>query len=75
MRKYPGPSYTIQYNPATAEVMIEGSSGPPAGLPLETLVRDWTRDEAKTRRMLMAKASGSANLRLIFKCGGLYSYA
>jgi hypothetical protein len=55
VRQYLGPAYTIQYNPVTAEVMIEGASGPPLGIPLDSLVRDWTRDQAKTRRILMSK--------------------
>ena len=55
VRRYLGPAYTIQYNPVTTEVTIEGASGPPVSILLDSLVRDWTQDEAKTRRMLMSK--------------------
>ncbi|HUT52392.1 MAG TPA: hypothetical protein VM658_03275 [bacterium] len=58
VRAYLGRGFSVQYNPTTREVVMEGRSGPPFGIPLDELVRQWSDDQIKTRRMIMAKVGG-----------------
>lgn len=58
VREYLGKGYSVQYNPSTGEVMIEGKSGLPAGFSLDQLVSQWTNDQAKTRRLIISKVGG-----------------
>jgi hypothetical protein len=58
IRDYLGCDYSVQYNPTTREVVIEGPKGLPEGFPLDELVRQWCDEQIKTRRMIMARVGG-----------------
>jgi hypothetical protein len=58
IKEYLGKDYSVQYNPTTYEIMIDGPNGLPVGFPFKKIINEWAKDQAAAKRLIIGKVGG-----------------